>query len=91
MQATGDSERGECRALIDGLMARELENSERLLALLDSDVEFMATTDQGETPLMYGRNLKEMLGKRMELMLTHREDEPYIDPDYIERNAGRPA
>jgi hypothetical protein len=91
MQATGDSERGECRALIDGMVVSELENSERLLALLDSDVEFMATTDQGETPLMYGRNLKEMLAKRMELMAEHRGDEPYIDPDYIERNAGRPA
>ena len=57
--------------------------------MLESDVEFMATTDLGETALMYGRNLKEMVEKRMKLMAAHRDDEPYIDPDYIERNAGR--
>ena len=91
MQAASESERSKCRSLVDELMASELENSDRLLTLLDSDVEFMATTDRGETPLMYGRNLKELLAKRVELMSAHRGDEPYIDPEYIERNAGRPA
>jgi hypothetical protein len=91
MEAATDSERRECRALVDEMMASELENSGRLLTLLDSDVEFMATTDRGETPLMYGRNLKELLAKRMKLMSAHRGDEPYIDPEYIERKAGRPA
>jgi len=91
MQAASDAERSECRAVIAEMVARELQNSERLLKLLDSDVEFMATTDLGETALMYGRNLKEMVEKRMKLMAAHRDDEPYIDPEYIERNAGRMA
>ncbi len=89
MQATDDSEQDECRSVIDEMIARELENSERLLQLLDSNVEFMATTDQDETALMYGRNLRHSLEKRMQLMSAHRKDEPYIDPEYIERNAGQ--
>jgi hypothetical protein len=32
-----------------------------------------------------------MVRKRMKLMTAHRDDEPYIDPEYIERNAGRRA
>jgi hypothetical protein len=51
----------------------------------------MATTDQGETPLIYGQNLRESVLKRMALMEAHREDEPFIDPAYMERQAGRPA
>jgi hypothetical protein len=89
MQATTESERSECRAVLDDMISKELENSERLLALLDSDVEFMATTDLGESALMYGRNLKEMVEKRMGLMSAHRGNEPYIDPEYIERSAGQ--
>jgi hypothetical protein len=29
--------------------------------------------------------------KRIELMTAHRDDEPYIDPEYIEKNAGQLA
>ena len=29
--------------------------------------------------------------KGMRLMSAHRDDEPYIDPEYIERNAGQTA
>jgi len=73
------------------MMEGELENSRRLLALLDSGVAFMATTDQGETPLVYGGNLRESLHRRMALMEAHRDDEPFIDPEYMERQAGLPA
>jgi hypothetical protein len=91
MQAVSESEQNECRAVLDKMIAGELANSEQLLELLDSGVEFMATTDLGESALMYGRNLKEMVQKRIELMSAHRDDEPYIDPEYIERNAGQLA
>jgi mannitol/fructose-specific phosphotransferase system IIA component len=50
----------------------------------------MAMTDKGETPLIHGLNLKENIRKRIRLMQEHMEDEPYIDPDYIEKMAGRP-
>ena len=89
MQAATDIERAGCRRIIDEMIEQELENSQQLLALLDSGVEFMATTDRGETALMHGRNLHELLDRRMVLMAQHRGDAPWIDPDYIERNAGR--
>jgi hypothetical protein len=40
----------------------------------------MATTDQGETPLIYGQNLRESVLKRMALMEAHRDDEPLGRP-----------
>ena len=73
------------------MIEAELENSRRLLELLDSGADFMAMTDPGETPLVYGENLRESIRKRMALMEAHRDDEPFIDPGYMERQAGMPA
>jgi hypothetical protein len=89
VEATGGAEKRDCRTVLDEMITKELENSEHLLALIDSDVEFMATTDLTETPLIHGRNIKELLTKRIALMVVHRDDEPFIDPEYIERNAAR--
>jgi len=89
MEATTDEERSRARVVVEEMMEEELENSRRLLKLLDSGVDFMATTDQGETPLIYGENLRESLRKRLALMEAHRDDEPFIDSDYMEREAGR--
>ncbi len=89
MQAASDIERAGCRRIVDEMIVQELENSKRLLALLDSGVEFMASTDLGETALIHGRNLREILERRTALMVRHRGDMPWIDPAYIERNAGR--
>ena len=69
----------------------EIENSEALLNLLDSGIEFMALTDMGETPLVYGDNQDDLLITRMALMTKHIDDEPFIDHDYIERKAGEPV
>jgi hypothetical protein len=88
MEAVTDEEREACRGMVTEMVTKELENSRALLELLDSGVEFMATTDKGETPLIHGQNLKELVIRRMELMTAHRHDEPYIDPDYMERQAG---
>lgn len=70
-------------------MELEINNSFMLLDLLDDDIEFMATTDKGETPLIYGVNIKDNIRKRIRLMKEHLEDEPYIDPDYTEKMAGK--
>jgi hypothetical protein len=77
------------RTTIRSLMELEIDNSYRLLDLLDDDVEFMAMTDKGETPLIHGMNLKENIRKRIRLMQEHMDDEPYIDPSYIEKMAGK--
>jgi hypothetical protein len=49
----------------------------------------MATTHLGESPLMHGRNLKDLLVRRVSLMEKHAQDDPFIDPGYMERMAGR--
>ena len=87
LETSDDAQRKASRALLDEMIDRELQNTDRLIELLDSDVEFLATTDLDETPLMYGRNLKELLARRKELMQRHREDEPFIDSSYMERKA----
>jgi ketosteroid isomerase-like protein len=90
LSAENPMSRENYRAVVRSLMELEIENSFMLLDLLDDDVEFMAMTDKGETPLIHGLNLKENIRKRIRLMQEHMEDEPYIDPDYIEKMAGRP-
>jgi hypothetical protein len=87
LETSDEAERDACRTLLDKMIDEELVNTDRLIKLLDSDVEFLATTDLTETPLMYGQNLKELLAKRKRLMEAHRGDEPYIDPEYIESKA----
>lgn len=89
MEADSKAEKRRHRAMLADMMRREIANSEALAQLVDSGVEFMATTDMGETPLMHGRNLKELLQKRVALMERHIDDEPFIDHDYTMRMAGR--
>jgi hypothetical protein len=88
LSADDDVARARWRAMLRDAMTREIENSGCLAELLGSRIEFMSLTDQGETPLVYGENLKALLTRRIALMEAHLDDEPFIDPDYIERNAG---
>jgi len=78
---------GNSLEILDEMIGFEIENSREIKRLLESGVEFMAMTDKGETPLVYGDNLKVLLDIRIELMEKHRYDEPYIDFDYIEKKA----
>jgi hypothetical protein len=89
MEASSKADKRRHRAMLADMMEKEIANSEALVRLVDSGVEFMATTDKGETPLMHGRNLKELLRKRIALMTRHMDDEPFIDNDYTMRIAGR--
>jgi hypothetical protein len=91
MEAESDGMREEARGILQDGITRELENSQRLLELLEGEIEFMATTDRDETPLIHGTNLRESVKKRMGLMEAHRNDDPYIDPEYMERQAGQPV
>ena len=89
LEAGSAFEKRQHRALLRDMMRKEIANSKALLLLLDSGVEFMATTDLGETPLMHGRNVGELLRKRIGLMERHIDDEPFIDHNYTMRMAGR--
>jgi hypothetical protein len=69
----------------------EIENTRCLQTIWDSGVEFMILTDKGETVMVYGDNLGDLLDTRIKLMKKHINDEPYIDPDYVMRKAGEPV
>jgi hypothetical protein len=89
MEASSAARKQRYRAMLDDMIEKEIANSEALMRLADAGVEFMATTDKGETPLMHGRNLKELLRRRVRLMARHKDDEPFIDHEYTMRMAGR--
>jgi hypothetical protein len=91
MEAKSATEKRKSRALLVDMMRREIANSKDLQQLLDAGIEFMATSDLGETPLMHGRNLQELLRRRIALMVRHFDDEPFIDHDYMMRMAARPT
>jgi hypothetical protein len=64
----------------------EIRNAEDLLGLWNSTpVNFMTVTETGESWAMYGRNFGELLQKKIALMKTHRNDAPWIDPDFMWR------
>jgi hypothetical protein len=89
MGAEQGAEKARWRTVLDRMIAKEIANSRDLMDLVGSGVEFMATTDLGESPLMHGRNLRDLLARRIALMERHAQDDPYIDPGYMERMAGR--
>jgi hypothetical protein len=88
MRAATGADRARWRTVLDRMIAKEIANSRDLIDLVDSGIEFMATTDLGESPLMHGRNLKVLLARRIALMERHAQDDPFIDPGYMERMAG---
>jgi hypothetical protein len=51
----------------------------------------MAVSKEGETPLIYGKNLPELVKKKILLMEKHIDDEPFIDPDYMLKRAAMPV
>ncbi len=89
MEATDPAAKARHRAGLAEAIDREMENSRRLLTLCDGPVEFMATTELGESPLIHGRNLRALLTTRLALMQRHKDDEPHIDHDYMMRMAGQ--
>jgi hypothetical protein len=87
MGAESDGEKARWRTVLDGMIVREIANSRALAGIIDSGVEFMATTALGESPLIHGRNLKDVLARRIALMEQHAADEPFIDHGYMDRMA----
>ena len=86
--AASGADKARWRTVLDRMIAKEIANSRDLMGLVDTGLEFMATTDLGESPLMHGRNLKDLLARRIVLMTRHAADDPFIDPGYMERMAG---
>ena len=88
IQAETRHEKESCKMACREMMLREISNSREILELFNTGVSFMALTDQGETPLIYGVNLPDLIKNRIQLMEKHMNDDPFIDPDYVERMSG---
>jgi hypothetical protein len=70
------------RATIDD----EMHNAESLKRLFDgTDTPFMPVASMGENWAFYGANFGTLLEKKIELMKKHRNDTPFLDPDFIWR------
>jgi hypothetical protein len=75
--------------IVKDMIAMEIENSKDLINLIDTTkITFMASSAYGETPLIYGDNIRENLLKKIKLMEKHANDEPFIDPDYMWKRSG---
>jgi len=90
LDETDDRKKPEIKSELKETMLREIANMEELLTLFDAGIEFMSLTSSGETPLVYGDNIRELVINKIDLMTMHMDDEPYIDHSYTERKAGEP-
>jgi hypothetical protein len=89
---TGDrKKKARCRKLLAEMIAREIDNAADLLEIWErAPVEWMAVSEFGETPFMYGENFGDLLKKKIALMRRHGRDNPGIDPDFMFRVRGDP-
>ncbi|MBI4417786.1 MAG: hypothetical protein HY563_03350 [Ignavibacteriales bacterium] len=79
-------EKEKYRQVTRDMVEREIGNTRNLLELWrTSTVEFIPISKTGESLHIYGTNFGELLGKKLELMEAHRNDEPFIDPGYMWR------
>jgi hypothetical protein len=86
IEAKDRAEKERRRALVRAMVDDEIANARDLAALFGSSVtRFMPVDPSGETFNMYGRNLPELILKKIALMEKHRDDEPRIDPDFMWR------
>jgi hypothetical protein len=72
------------RQLVHDMVLDEIKNTQDLLKLWEnSTVDFMPVSTMGETMVIYGENLGELLKKKIELMTGRENDEPSIDPNFM--------
>ncbi|MFQ6037688.1 MAG: hypothetical protein ACE5LV_03625, partial [Candidatus Aminicenantales bacterium] len=75
-----------CRRILAEMMEQEIQNTRELLELWEtSGVEWMIVSGRGETPFIHGKNFPKLLKRKAALMERHRQDEPFIDPEYMFR------
>jgi len=72
------------RQLVHDMVLDEIKNTQDLLKLWEnSTVDFIPVSTMGETMVIYGENLGELLKKKIELMTGRENDEPSIDPNFM--------
>jgi len=84
LEAKDERTKEEKRRLVHNMVLDEIQNMRDLLKLWESSkVDFIPVSTMGETMIMYGENLGELLKKKIELMTGRENDEPYIDPNFM--------
>jgi hypothetical protein len=92
LQNEDKAKKSEYKKMVQTMIKEEIENAKEFIELFNSSkIEFMAVAKNGESPLIYGSNLPELVKKKIELMEKHINDDPYIDPDYMMKNAALPV
>ena len=83
LQANDETEKQQRLNMVREMMTNELENSKNLLELWQrTKINFVPVAQFGETWHSYGENLGELIPKKIALMEKHKNDLPYIDPNY---------
>ncbi len=86
IDAKDPAEKARRREAVRAMVDDEIRNARDLAALFEtSKTRFMPVDPTGETFNMYGRNLPELIKRKVALMEKHRDDEPRIDPDFMWR------
>jgi hypothetical protein len=86
LEAKNEDEKSSRLKMVREMMDDELENARDLLKLWQSTkVNFIPINQYGESWHEYGENLGELIEKKIALMEKHRNDLPYIDPDFMWR------
>jgi hypothetical protein len=79
------------RRLLDGMIEKEIQNCRDLIQLWKTaSIEWMVISGAEETPFIHASNFVRLLEKKISLMGKHRNDEPFIDPDYMFRVKNNP-
>jgi len=86
LQSSANEDRARYRRLCREMVDSELKNTASLLDLWRSSRrDLMPISTAGESLHIYGENFGELLERRIALMERHRDEEPYIDPDFMWR------
>jgi hypothetical protein len=86
LDATGEAEKQLRLRMVREMMSDELQNARDLLQLWRStEISFIPIHASGETWHEYGDNLGKLIVKKIALMEKHKDDLPYIDPNYMWR------
>ncbi|MFW6354210.1 MAG: hypothetical protein ACOC3I_07490, partial [Verrucomicrobiota bacterium] len=89
LEATDDTTRAACRAIVREVVLAEKANAQALLEHVETArTEWMLTSGVGETTFIYGDNFADLLRKKIALMEGREDDEPYVDPDFMWRVPG---
>jgi len=86
LQARTARDKAAYRQKTTAMVDSELANARELLQLWnEGSAGWLPVSAEMESLHMYGRNFGELVRKKIALMEEHRNDEPFIDPDYMWR------